>query len=747
MMINLITDRSFIENKFHKQNEPFNPYARMAYHGYNFPEDSGLSDEEIRAGLRELSPSLEKLPHPVAKAKAVEYVLDHTRIDTNEHDMFVGLYSLNRLANEFTCQKWEKELFTQIIPQTGELNRELNESNAVAIWPDFDHVVPHWDSILDLGFCGLKQRVISYRNYHQERGTLTEEKAALFTGMEILYSAIERLIDRLYRHALSQTHARAKGYADCLKTIKEGAPQTTYEAMQTMYLYFLISECFDSYQVRSLGHGLDATLYPYYLADLQSGRATREELKEQLAYFFMQWSAIGNYWGQPFYMGGTNADGSSKYNELSRDILDVYDELDIYNPKIQLKVNYNTPDWLYQKVFDMIRRGHNCFVFCCEPGMSKAVMSYGATKEEARTMDIRGCYETGIRADEVSSVTGYVNGVKAVEYVFSNGFERRLNKQFGLKTGEIEELTSFEDFYHAVLMQWANLVEYTVQAANAYEQYFAEINPSLTYTATMERSLKRGVDGYQCGVKFNNSAILNCSFASLVDSVMAVKELVYEQKLVTLAQMKVALEHNWQGYEWLRAKALTSKRKYGNGDKETDEYAKAMAAYFTKIVCNRPNARGGVYKSLLHSAMEFVWQGERAPASPDGRRAGDELSKNASPSVGMDRKGVTALINSALALQPSSYSESFCLDVMLHPSAVSGEEGLAVMKALLTAYMNGDGMSMQCNVFQTETLKDAQKHPEKYRNLQVRVCGWNVLWNNLSKKEQNAYILRAGNHE
>ena len=143
--------------------------------------------------------------------------------------------------------------------------------------------------------------------------------------------------------------------------------------------------------------------------------------------------------------------------------------------------------------------------------------------------------------------------------------------------------------------------------------------------------------------------------------------------------------------------------------------------------------------------MEFVWEGEKTGATPDGRFAGEELSKNASASVGMDRNGITALLHSALHTHPDRYCESHCLDVMLHPSAVSGPEGLQIMKAVLMTYLKGGGMSIQFNVLSAETLRDAQKHPETYKNLQVRVCGWNVLWNNLSAAEQNAYIRRAEN--
>lgn len=738
-------DRKFIENKYHKTDEPFNPYERMKYHGYAYDNNTGLEDEEIKDGLSKLYEKTKDLPHPVAKAYAVKYVLENTKIDINEHDLFVGLWSVNRLANSVTLNKWNAEVFETILPKVKQKMNDMNESGAVAIWPDFDHVVPDWDAILCLGFPGLKKRAEEYKELHKARGTLTPETAAFFDGIIIEYTAIIALVDRLYRLALTQNHGKAKKVAECLLHIRDGAPQNIYEAMQVIYIYFMVSECFDSYQVRSLGNGLDNTLYGFYKNDLKSGAYTKEEIKELFRYFLFQWSAIGNYWGQPFYMGGTNADGSTKYNELSYDILDVYDELGIYNPKIQVKINENTPDRLLFKVFDMIRRGKNCFALCCEPGMIKAVMGYGATYEEALNMDIRGCYETGVRANEVSTGTGYVNGLKAVEYVFSNGFDSRIGKQLGLKTGELKDLKTFDDFYHAVLKQWENLIEMTIDVSKQYEKYLSFINPSNIYSATIEGALKKGADAYQSGVKFNNSALLNCGFASLVDAIMAVKEFVYDKKDVTLETLSAALATDWKGFEDLHTKVVKSLRKYGNDDAETDRYTEAMSAYFASKVNNRPNARGGVYKAIMHTAMEFVREGEKTGATPDGRYAGDEISKNGSPSVGMDREGVTALIKSALKARPYTYCESFCLDVMLHPTAVSGDEGLEIMKSLLFMYMKNGGQTVQFNVFNTETLRDAQKRPEKYQNLQVRVCGWNVLWNNLSEKEQNAYITRAEN--
>lgn len=202
-------DRKFIGNKYHKTDEPFNPYARMAYHGYDYDNSTGLEDEEIRDGLAGLYKKAKALPHPVAKAYAVRYVLENTKIDINEHDFFVGFWSVNRLANCITQDKWHEEVFNNILPELKDKMHDMNESGAIAIWQDFDHVVPDWDAILDLGFPGLKKRAEKYKGLHRKNNTLTPETEAFFDGIITEYTAIIALIDRLYKYTLTKTHAKA----------------------------------------------------------------------------------------------------------------------------------------------------------------------------------------------------------------------------------------------------------------------------------------------------------------------------------------------------------------------------------------------------------------------------------------------------------------------------------------------------------------------------------------------------------
>ena len=500
----------------------------------------------------------------------------------------------------------------------------------------------------------------------------------------------------------------------------------------------------DCYQARSLGNGLDRSLYAFWKRDIEAGTFTREEIKGFFAYFLLQFSAVGNYWGQPFYLCGTDYDGKTDISELTLDILEVYDSLDLYNPKIQVKIHPETNPKILYKVLRMIRAGHTSFVFCCEPGIVKSLMScYGVTEEEAKNVDISGCNEMHICGKEACMISALPNAAKAIEYVFNDGIDGVTGKRLGLVTGDVAQMKSFEEFYAAFLKQFAHILDTVIDAARRYEKHVDETNPSVLLSAAVKSSLEKGVDAYAFGFKYPTSCLMLCSFATTVDSILAVKELVFEKKATTLAELKDALQHNWEGYEDLRRLALNARDKYGNANPHADLYAAALFRWFSVYVTGQKNSRGGVYKVGVPSTLHFIMQGKVTQATPDGRKMGEECSKNVAPVIGMERGGVTAMMHSALATQPWLFSEAYVLDVMLHPSAVSGEDGLEAMKGLIDTYMKHDGISIQFNIFSVEMLRDAQAHPEKYKNLQVRVSGWNVLWNDLSREDQEAYIKRA----
>ena len=734
-------DRTYLENKYHRTDEPFDAFCRMEYHGYEYDPATGLTDEEIHAGLDVLVAGLNGQSHEVIKAKAVAYVLDHTRIDINEHDYYPGLYSWGRLIGGHTVYPWHREAIEEAKLET-DLQKlyDLSEAGAAAVNPDFDHMVPDYDSMMKLGFAGILKRA---EDAFAALDAPTDAQKNFFDAVQIEYTAVLRFIDRLYQYAQTKDFAKKDTIAAALKQLSVGAPQTTYEALMMIYLFFMISESVDHFQVRSLGYGLDATLWPFYQNDLKNG-ISKEEIATYIAYFLMQFSAIGNYWGQPMYLGGTNPDGTTKVNELTHLILDVYDDLGIYNPKIQLKVNPNSPKDYICKALDMIRHGAGNMVFCNEDIITKALMRKGATYEKALDSVIKGCYEYTTKADSFGISFNFVNVLKAVALVFSRGIDKRLGNKVGVDTGDATEFKSFEEFYTAFRTQLEHIFATMMTHMGALEKRSGLINPTILYSATLPRCIDAMAFATDGVCKIVSSMNIN-GFGSAIDALMAVYELVFETKATTMSELKTALDNNWEGYEILRLKALNCKHKFGNGDKMTDHYANATHQLISACLSGKKNCMGGYYDYELHSARAFITQGAFTEATPDGRKDWEEVSKNVSPTQGMDKKGITALIRSATTLDLSLADSGACLDAMLHPSAIQGEDGLEAFYGVLMTYLKQGGASIHFNIFSEEMLLDAQKHPEKYKNLQVRVCGWNTLWNNMPKAEQDAYILRARN--
>lgn len=738
-------DRDYIENKYHRTDMPYDGLRRFDYHGYELDPSTGMTDGEIKAELDRLVHDLETQPRHIIKARAVEYVLDHTRIDVNEHDYFPHMYSWGRIIDKYTIDVWYAEAKRYTSEKLSSDILEAFPKTGLALFSlDFDHTVPDYDSMMELGFQGILDRAEKSYEKLKADAILTEKQEIFFRAVEIEYKAIIRFVDRLYKYALTKSFDKAPAISRALKQIRDGAPTNTYEALLMNYIYFMVSESIEHYQVRSLGYGMDGTIYPFYQNDLASNTFTKEELGRFIAYFLMQFAGIDNYWGQPMYIAGTNPDGTTKVNELTYYVLDIYDQLGIYNPKIQFKLHPSTPKDLVLKALDMIRHGSNSIVFVNEETVVKALMRQGATYEKAVDSVIKGCYEYVTKADALCISCNIFNALKPIELVFNRGIDVKTGIKVGIDTGDVTEFKSFEEFYNAYRAQFVHAVQRMLECLAVFEPYVNSVNPATLYSATIPKCARTLTDATDGGIRNVSSMWLN-GLGTGVDALMAVYELVFEQKITTMAELKTALDANWEGYERLRLKALKCKHKYGNGDRMADAYANTIHNLYSAQFSALKNCHGGNYEYELHSARTFIEQGRLTWATPDGRRAGDETSKNASPTPGMDRNGVTALIRSATNMDLSVCDSGGCLDIMLHPSAVQSEDGLEAFYGILTTYAKNGGASVHFNVFNAETLIDAQKHPENYKNLQVRVCGWNVLWNNMVKEEQDAYITRALN--
>ena len=724
-------DYDYILNKYHKNDGSFDTFQRYIPANAECKEDTGISTDDICEGIIKLDKENEHLPHSLRKAYAFKYVLENTRIAADGRDRFPTIQAMDRPLNKTIIAKWRKEVFEEIIPEVGKRMRYLEDSGTSTIWPDYDHSVPNWERLFALGFRGIIKEVELAKANHP---SLTEEEEAFFDSMIITYEAIIGLVKRLEKISESERMKSA------LYAISEREPQTLYEVLMLNYIYFIICEHIQGLQVRSLSN-LDRTLFPYYKSDLARG-VSKDEISKDIAYFYLQFAAIANYWGQPVYFGGEYADGTPITNELSYLLLEIYDKMGISNPKLQIKVSDSTPKEYLKYALDMIRRGHNSIVFVSDNTIRRSLKRRGFSDDVARLANVTGCYEYSPQA-HIGTGMNYTSLIKPLEYTLFEGRDGINGRLCGLETKC--EFESFEEFYEVYQKQLFHLIDTVIETTNSFEGYLSYINPQPMLSATFEECLRNKRDSHNGGVGSSSTSLDVGFLASMADSLTVIKRYCFDRRELTVRELAEILKNDWKGHESLRARIVADPEKYGNNKDLPDFFAKDIMHKIAKYVDDKPNAAilGGRWTCGFHVARMSYIQGKTTCATPDGRRLGEELSKNSSASLGNARSGATAAILSVLKLDATEYVGDCALDLALHPTSVSGDDGLEAMYALLRTFMGGGGHAVHINVFSAEKLRAAQKEPEKYKDLQIRVCGWNTLWNDITPTEQEGFIKQA----
>ncbi len=704
------------------------------YENIAWLEDSGCAFDELKSNCEKLEEELSGKSHTIIKARVFEYILSYGQLALDLDDIFSeklnGRGIILRQRDRWFVDVYEgpfKSEYKNMIPAF--------EAGVWYATPDFGHTSPNSKTLIEIGFKGLLDRINTAR---AKKPGLTAEQEDFYTSCEIMVNAVITYIRRMAEAIRPYDEER---YI-CLSHLAEGSPQNMYEALQLLVIYFFMHEYIGGTRVRTLGR-LDLLLYPFYKNDIANNTYTKAEIKVQLKYFLNKfWSAKVPF-DLPFMLGGKDEKGNEITNELSYLIVEAYDELNIYSPKIHIGVSDKTPESFVKKVLGCIRGGNSSFLFVNEAVAVKALEKAGITPEDAREFVLIGCYEPAVWGKEIGCTgNGSVNLAKAVEFVFTGGRDFKTGKLFGLETALPD---SFEEFLSLVKKQ----LEYTIDKATEYvkklEKFYYYMNPDPILSSMYDACVENGTDAYNYGAKYNNSSINFTGIASLVDSIMAVKRLVYDEKAVSFAELKEILESNWEKNKALQGAAKRLSCKYGNMEREADLLTKGLTEYIAALTNNRKNSRGGVFKAGLFSIDRCFTYGAATMATPDGRLAGEPLSKNLGAVSAMDKNGITALINSVTGVDHSDFPNGSVLDVVLHPTAVSGSEGLEAMYALLKTYFLRGGFAMHGNVFSSEILKKAQSEPEKYSTLQVRLCGWNVYFVDLTKEEQDDFIKKTEN--
>ncbi len=695
-------------------------------------EGSGLCKEELIPLLDAL-----EVQYPSAamiRANAFALIAEKAQIAVDKEDIFQDKIDGDNLIKKLRI-RWEKALkASRLSSEAEEITKAWTVYGTYHATSDYSHTSPNSKLLLSLGFSGLRQRILQAGS----REGLTEKQQEFYHSCDIMLTAMETVSLRLSQAIKPYNESNAVA----LEHIAQGAPQNTYEALQLLVLYFFMHDYIFGTRIRTLGR-LDVLLTPFYRKDIASGTYTREEIGEMLKFFLHKFWAANVPYDLPFCLCGMDEDGSEVTNEVTTLILECYNDLNIYSPKIHIRISDNTPPQVVKQVLSYIRGGNSSFVFVNDNTAIRGLTRVGIEEKDARNYVPIGCYEPAVWGMELGCTgCGGINLGKAVELALTGGINAATGELCSIRTQKCE---SYQDFVSAVKAHIAHLTDRATNYVTSIEPYYGTVNPDPLLSCQYDACVEQGVDIYDGGAKYNNSSMSFYSLASLVDSLCAVKTLVFDEKKLTLEELTQVLKSNWEGFETLRSYALRLPHKFGINDPVADTLAQSLSTFCAGLVNNRPNGRGGVYKAALYTIDHCIKTGKNTMATPDGRLAGMPLSKNLCAVSGMDKKGVTGLIHSAGKIDASSFPNGSVLDIVLHPSAVAGAEGLDAFYGIIMTYLKMGGLAIHGNVFRPEDLRNAQRDPERYKNLQVRVCGWNAYFVNLSKYEQDAFILQAEN--
>lgn len=744
---------------------------------------------------------------PVRRALAFKYLLERKKICISKGELIVGergpapkatptypeicahslkdLKILNsRKKIPFAVDDKTKRLYKeQIIPFWrgksirdrifSAMSEEWKDSFEAGIFTEFmeqrapGHTVLD-DKIYRKGFNDFKEDIErSIKNLDFLNDPEAYKKREELKAMEISADALilyaQRYADKARKLARKERNRdrkrELKKIAEICTHVPAHPPRTYWEALQ--YYWFVHLGVITEYNTwDSFNPGrLDQHLYPFYRKGLKDGTLTKEKAKELLQAF---WIKFNNQPAPPkvevtaeesstytdfclINTGGLEADGSDGVNELSYLILDVVEEMRILQPSSMVQVSKKTPDAFLKRALKIIKTGFGQPSVFNTDAIIQELVRQGKTIEDARNGGTSGCVETGAFGKENYNLTGYFNLTKVLEITLNNGIDPRTGKEIGLKTGDPGKFKSFEELFDAFKRQLLHFLDIKVKGNNIIERLYAEYLPAPFLSILIDDCIAKGKDYHDGGARYNTSYIMGVGLGTMTDVFTSIRYNVYDKKNVTMKELLAALKRNYRGYESLRQRFLNKTPKYGNDDDYADEVMKSIFEAYYEAVDGRANTKGGHYRINLLPTTVHIYFGKVVGATADGRKAREPLSEGVSPVQGADRHGPTAVIKS-VAKMDHIRTGGTLLNQKFTPHLLADEDGLEKLSHLIRSYFMLDGHHIQFNVISAETLREAQKNPEKYRNLIVRVAGYSDYFVDLGEELQNE-IIRRTEHE
>ena len=729
---------------------------------------------------------------PVMRAKTLEYILKNKHICINEGELIAGergpapkavptypeitVHTLEDLKIldtrpkvSFKVDAETREIYKhKIIPfWKGKSNRDrimrsLPEDwqNAYksGIFTEFQeqrapgHTVAG-DKIYSKGMLDIIKDIHeSNRNLDFFNDPRAFEKQEELKAMEIAADAIIMFANR-YADRLEDLD---RDLSDICRHVPANAPRTFHEALQYYWFVHLgvITELnpWDSFNPGRL----DQHLYPFYKKELAEGTMTKETATELLQSF---WIKFNNHPAPPkvgvtalesntytdfalINLGGVKPDGSDAVNELTFLLLDVIEEMRLLQPSSMVQVSKKNPDCFILRSLHITKTGFGQPSYFNTDAIIQELVRQGKDVVDARKGGASGCVEAGAFGTEAYILSGYFNLTKVLEITLHNGFDPVTKKRIGLQTGDPEKFDTYNDLIEAFRKQLNYFIDIKIKGNNIIGRIYADYLPAPFLSLIIDDCISNATDYNAGGARYNTTYLQGVGLGSITDSLTALKFHVFEKKTISMKGMLSALEQNFIDFEELRLELVYKTPKYGNDEDYADDQAREVFELFYAAVNGRPNAIGGKHHINLLPTTSHVYFGSVTGALPDGRKAWQPLSEGISPFQGADIKGPTAVLKSAAKIDHIRTGGTL-LNQKFSPDFFEGEESIQKLTAMIRSYFRMDGHHIQFNVVSAETLKEAQKHPEHYRDLIVRVAGYSDYFNDLGQDLQDEIIRRT----
>ena len=646
------------------------------------------------------------------------------------------------------------------------------------------HYIANFDKVINVGFGVVRQ---------QAREKLESMKGKVFGNAAksyAFYHAVVRVCDgaillaKRYAEACrkkaeiesGERKAELLRMADSLDWIMENPARTYWEGLQAAILYQLMLSTDAQQHGQSIGR-IDKYTGHLLQKQLDEGTITMEEAQEYSDAFILRLSDIIvlpgyfgnnqriielNAQGQSLYssiyngltptaglaitLGGQKPDGSDDSTPVTYCMLQTYGRLHIPDPTVALRIHKNTPDEIWRLGIESSKLCGGIPQFQNDKVIIKSLMDIGFSREDACNYSIVGCVEPAGTGNEwpacgMTGAESIWNMVDVVLVTMNGGVNPRTGKA-ALPCKKLYEYESFDEFKDAFQAQMQYLLDWNVSYANVFEMVYSQYFPCIVASTMMEGCLDNGKDVTEGGAKYNRTGLTACGTSNVGDSLMSIKKLCFDDKTVSLKEMYDAVMNNWEGYEQLRQTIIHEVPHYGNDIDEVDELASWALGLFADIMAKAEGPRGrfsgGTFTMTAH-----IYMGAGLGATPDGRKAGEPIADAISPRQGFDKNGPPANLSRAAKLPHRALSNGDQLNIRFTPSCVEGDNGAEKLKYLIKTYFNLGGMQVQFNVVNTETLRAAQKNPDEYRDLIVRIAGFSTYFVTLSKFTQDDFITRT----